>query len=172
MRSRSNSGVHLDGYARLVQRTILCYQVEKVEKFKNSQSTKDSLHAKYNPATCGMVLGDDQWGPLQVDATSLFLLFLAQMTASGLCIIFTPDEVAFIQNLVFYIEAAYKVVDCLSLRHTKGFNVMKSLENPALGIPRGCQNAYIPGKTDTRWVRSNSREIKFCSPPPTIHRNI
>lgn len=27
MRSRSNSGVRLDGYARLVQRTILCHQV-------------------------------------------------------------------------------------------------------------------------------------------------
>lgn len=29
MRSRSNSGVRLDGYARLVQQTILCYQVRK-----------------------------------------------------------------------------------------------------------------------------------------------
>nr|XP_055232668.1 phosphorylase b kinase regulatory subunit alpha, liver isoform isoform X16 [Gorilla gorilla gorilla] len=180
MRSRSNSGVRLDGYARLVQQTILCYQnpvtgllsasheqkdawvrdniysilavwglgmayrknadrdedkakayeleqnvvklmrgllqcmmrqVAKVEKFKHTQSTKDSLHAKYNTATCGTVVGDDQWGHLQVDATSLFLLFLAQMTASGLRIIFTLDEVAFIQNLVFYIEAAYKVAD-------------------------------------------------------------
>ncbi|XP_051840364.1 phosphorylase b kinase regulatory subunit alpha, liver isoform isoform X4 [Antechinus flavipes] len=180
MRSRSNSGVRLDGYARLVQQTILCYQspvtgllsasheqkdawvrdniysilavwglgmayrknadrdedkakayeleqnvvklmrgllqcmmrqVDKVEKFKNTQSTKDSLHAKYSTATCGTVVGDDQWGHLQVDATSLFLLFLAQMTASGLRIIFTLDEVAFIQNLVFYIEAAYKVAD-------------------------------------------------------------
>ncbi|XP_072470309.1 phosphorylase b kinase regulatory subunit alpha, liver isoform isoform X1 [Notamacropus eugenii] len=180
MRSRSNSGVRLDGYARLVQQTILCYQspvtgllsasheqkdawvrdniysilavwglgmayrknadrdedkakayeleqnvvklmrgllqcmmrqVDKVEKFKKTQSTKDSLHAKYNTATCGTVVGDDQWGHLQVDATSLFLLFLAQMTASGLRIIFTLDEVAFIQNLVFYIEAAYKVAD-------------------------------------------------------------
>lgn len=27
MRSRSNSGVRLDGYARLVQQTILCHQV-------------------------------------------------------------------------------------------------------------------------------------------------
>lgn len=27
MRSRSNSGVRLDGYARLVQETILCHQV-------------------------------------------------------------------------------------------------------------------------------------------------
>uniref|UniRef100_A0A8C4PPN6 Phosphorylase b kinase regulatory subunit n=1 Tax=Equus asinus asinus TaxID=83772 RepID=A0A8C4PPN6_EQUAS len=86
-------------------------QVDKVEKFKHTQSTKDSLHAKYNTATCSTVVGDDQWGHLQVDATSLFLLFLAQMTASGLRIIFTLDEVAFVQNLVFYIEAAYKVAD-------------------------------------------------------------
>lgn len=54
-----------------------------MEKFKHTQSTKDSLHAKYNTATCSTVVGDDQWGHLQVDATSLFLLFLAQMTASG-----------------------------------------------------------------------------------------
>lgn len=58
-------------------------QVDKVEKFKHTQSTKDSLHAKYNTATYSTVVGDDQWGHLQVDATSLFLLFLAQMTASG-----------------------------------------------------------------------------------------
>uniref|UniRef100_A0A8D0HHL7 Phosphorylase b kinase regulatory subunit n=1 Tax=Sphenodon punctatus TaxID=8508 RepID=A0A8D0HHL7_SPHPU len=180
MRSRSNSGVRLDGYARLVQQTILSHQnpvtgllsasteqkdawvrdniysilavwglgmayrknadrdedkakayeleqnvvklmrgllqcmmrqVDKVEQFKHTQSTKDSLHAKYNSATCGTVVGDDQWGHLQVDATSLYLLFLAQMTASGLRIVFTLDEVTFIQNLVFYIEAAYKVAD-------------------------------------------------------------
>ncbi|XP_034290081.1 phosphorylase b kinase regulatory subunit alpha, liver isoform isoform X1 [Pantherophis guttatus] len=180
MRSRSNSGVRLDGYARLVQQTILNHQnpvtgllsasteqkdawvrdniysilavwglgmayrknadrdedkakayeleqnvvklmrgllqcmmrqVDKVEKFKQTQSTKDCLHAKYNTATCGTVVADDKWGHLQVDATSLYLLFLAQMTASGLRIIFTLDEVAFIQNLVFYIEAAYKVAD-------------------------------------------------------------
>ncbi|XP_055986088.1 phosphorylase b kinase regulatory subunit alpha, skeletal muscle isoform [Sorex fumeus] len=180
MRSRSNSGVRLDGYARLVHQTILCHQnpvtgllpasfeqkdawvrdnvysilavwglglayrknadldedkakayeleqsvvklmrgllycmirqVDKVESFKYSQSTKDSLHAKYNTKTCATVVGDDQWGHLQLDATSLYLLFLAQMTASGLHIIHTLDEVNFIQNLVFYIEAAYKTAD-------------------------------------------------------------
>lgn len=57
--------------------------MDKVEKFKYSRSTSDSLHAKYNTRTCATVVGDDQWGHLQVDATSLFLLFLAQMTASG-----------------------------------------------------------------------------------------
>ncbi|XP_041936147.1 LOW QUALITY PROTEIN: phosphorylase b kinase regulatory subunit alpha, liver isoform-like [Alosa sapidissima] len=180
MRSRSNSGVRLDGFARLVQETILCHQnpvtgllpasaqqkdawvrdnvysilavwglgmayrknadrdedkakayeleqsvvklmqgllqcmmrqVAKVEKFKHTQSTKDCLHAKYHTGTCATVVGDDQWGHLQVDATSLYLLYLAQMTASGLHIISNLDEVAFIQNLVFYIEAAYKVAD-------------------------------------------------------------
>lgn len=58
-------------------------QVEKVERFKRTQSTKDCLHAKYHTPTCGTVVGDDQWGHLQVDATSLYLLFLAEMTASG-----------------------------------------------------------------------------------------
>ncbi|KAM9668059.1 phosphorylase b kinase regulatory subunit alpha, skeletal muscle isoform 4-T4 [Dama dama] len=180
MRSRSNSGVRLDGYARLVNQTILCHQnpvtgllpasydqkdawvrdnvysilavwglglayrknadrdedkakayeleqsvvklmrgllhcmirqVDKVESFKYSQSTKDSLHAKYNTKTCATVVGDDQWGHLQLDATSVYLLFLAQMTASGLHIIHSLDEVNFIQNLVFYIEAAYKTAD-------------------------------------------------------------
>ncbi|XP_041643092.1 phosphorylase b kinase regulatory subunit alpha, liver isoform isoform X2 [Cheilinus undulatus] len=180
MRSRSNSGVRLDGYARLVQETILSHQnpvtgllpasaqkkdawvrdnvysilavwglgmayrknadrdedkakayeleqsvvklmqgllqcmmrqVAKVEKFKHTQSTKDCLHAKYDTPTCATVVGDDQWGHLQVDATSIYLLMLAQMTASGLRIISNLDEVAFIQNLVFYIEAAYKVAD-------------------------------------------------------------
>uniref|UniRef100_A0A1A7WI19 Phosphorylase b kinase regulatory subunit n=1 Tax=Iconisemion striatum TaxID=60296 RepID=A0A1A7WI19_9TELE len=180
MRSRSNSGVKLDNYARVVQQTILQHQdpvtgllpgstdqpdawvrdnvysivsvwalslayrknadrdedkakayeleqsvvklmrgllqcimrqLDKVEKFKYSRSTSDSLHAKYNTRTCAPVVGDDEWGHLQVDATSLFLLFLAQMTASGLHVIYTQDEVDVVQNLMFYIEAAYKVAD-------------------------------------------------------------
>ncbi|XP_044886331.1 phosphorylase b kinase regulatory subunit alpha, skeletal muscle isoform isoform X1 [Mauremys mutica] len=180
MRSRSNSGVRLDGYARLLQQTILCHQdpvtgllpassdhkdawvrdnvysvlsvwglglayrknadrdedkakayeleqsvvklmrgllqcmmrqVDKVEAFKHSQSPKDCFHAKYNTHTCATVVGDDQWGHLQLDATSIYLLMLAQMTASGLHIIYSLDEVNFIQNIVFYIEAAYKTAD-------------------------------------------------------------
>ncbi|XP_072914465.1 phosphorylase b kinase regulatory subunit alpha, skeletal muscle isoform isoform X3 [Hemitrygon akajei] len=180
MRSRSNSGVRLDYYGRMVNNTILCHQnsvtgllpasldqqhawvrdnvysilavwglgmayrknadrdedkakayeleqsvvklmrgllqcmmkqINKVEKFKQTLSTKDALHAKYNNTTCNTVVEDDKWGHLQIDATSLYLLYLAQMTASGLHIIFTLDEVNFIQNLVFYIEVAYKVAD-------------------------------------------------------------
>ena len=46
-----------------------------------------------------------------MDAVSLYLLTLAQMTASGLQIVFSLDEVAFVQNLVFYIERAYVTPD-------------------------------------------------------------
>ena len=52
-----------------------------------------------------------KWGHLQLDATGLFLLILAQMTASGMKIIFSQDEVDFVQNLVFYVENAYRTAD-------------------------------------------------------------
>lgn len=58
-------------------------QSEKVEQFKRTQSPRDALHAKYSSATGKTVVGDYEWGHLQIDATSLFLLALAQMTASG-----------------------------------------------------------------------------------------
>ncbi len=86
-------------------------QVQKVERFKQTQSLLDALHAKYDTQTGDVVVGDDEWGHLQLDATSLFLLMLAQMTASGLQIIFTIDEVNFIQNLVYYIGRAYRTPD-------------------------------------------------------------
>nr|KAF7439060.1 hypothetical protein H0235_001451 [Vespula pensylvanica] len=86
-------------------------QKEKVEKFKSSQNPLDALHAKYSSVNGQTVVGDNEWGHLQIDAISLYLLVLAQMTASGLQIVFNLDEVAFIQNLVFYIESAYCTPD-------------------------------------------------------------
>ncbi|QKI88614.1 glycoside hydrolase family 15 protein [Thiomicrorhabdus xiamenensis] len=86
-------------------------QAHKVEAFKHSQDPLDALHAKYATATGDPVVGDDEWGHLQLDATSLFLLMLAQMTASGLRIVFSMDEVHFIQNLVHYIGRAYRTPD-------------------------------------------------------------
>ncbi|CAH2091833.1 unnamed protein product [Euphydryas editha] len=86
-------------------------QKDKVEKFKSTQHPHDSLHAKYSSKTGGTVVKDNEWGHLQIDAISLYLLILAQMTASGLQIVFSLDEVAFIQNLVFYIESAYCTPD-------------------------------------------------------------
>ncbi|RVE60323.1 hypothetical protein OJAV_G00179620, partial [Oryzias javanicus] len=149
MRSRSNSGVKLDNYARIVQQTILrhqdpvtgllpgssdqpdawvrdnVYSIVSVWALslayrKNADRDEDKAKAyELEQSVVKLMRGVlqcimrqlDKWGHLQVDATSLFLLFLAQMTASGLHIIYTQDEVDVVQNLMFYIEAAYKVAD-------------------------------------------------------------
>ncbi|WP_188150117.1 glycoside hydrolase family 15 protein [Teredinibacter waterburyi] len=86
-------------------------QADKVETFKHTLDPADSLHAKYDTATGLTVVADDAWGHLQLDATSLFLLMLAQMSASGLRIILTYDEVDFVQNLTYYIASAYRTAD-------------------------------------------------------------
>lgn len=86
-------------------------QAHKVEKFKETLNAEDALHAKYETASGLEVVGDLEWGHLQIDATSLYLLTLAQMSASGLRIIKTYSEVDFIQNLVYYIASAYRIED-------------------------------------------------------------
>ena len=86
-------------------------QKQKVEAFKSSLALHDALHAKYDTETGLTVVGDHEWGHLQIDATSLFLLMTAQMVASGLPIIQSNEEVDFIQNLVYYIERAYRIPD-------------------------------------------------------------
>lgn len=91
--------------------TAMMRQADKVEKFKHTQNPIDALHAKYNTRTGEAVVGDYDWGHLQLDATSLFLLTLAQMTASGLRIVFTLNEVNFVQNLVHYISRTYRTPD-------------------------------------------------------------
>ncbi|XP_056637875.1 probable phosphorylase b kinase regulatory subunit alpha isoform X2 [Diorhabda carinulata] len=98
---------------KLMRGLLMCMmqQKDKVERFKQTQNPLDSLHAKYSSVTGQIVVGDNEWGHLQIDSISLYLLLLAQMTASGLQIIFNLDEVAFIQNLVFYIECAYCTPD-------------------------------------------------------------
>ncbi|MGR8980277.1 MAG: glycoside hydrolase family 15 protein [Gammaproteobacteria bacterium] len=91
--------------------TAMMRQAPKVERFKQSQNPLDALHAKYDTKTGSAVVGDHEWGHLQLDATSLFLLMLAQMTASKLRIVFTLDEVNFVQNLVHYISRTYRIPD-------------------------------------------------------------
>ena len=91
--------------------TAMMRQAPKVEKFKQFQNPMDALHAKYDTKSGGVVVADHEWGHLQLDATSLFLLMLAQMTASGLRIVFTIDEVNFVQNLVHYISRTYRTPD-------------------------------------------------------------
>ncbi|MDA9682181.1 glycoside hydrolase family 15 protein [bacterium] len=86
-------------------------QASKVERFKYSLDPLDALHAKYNSANGDQVVADDGWGHLQLDATSLFLLQVAQLSRGGIAVIRNRHEVAFIQNLVYYVARAYRVPD-------------------------------------------------------------
>ncbi|MDD2781115.1 glycoside hydrolase family 15 protein [Sulfuricurvum sp.] len=86
-------------------------QSNRVETFKTTLNPTDALHAKYGTSSGLAVVGDDEWGHLQLDATSLYLLMMAQMIASGLKLIYTMDEVNFVQNLVHYISHTYCTAD-------------------------------------------------------------
>lgn len=91
--------------------TAMMRQAAKVERFKQTQDPLDALHAKYDTSSGEPVVGDDEWGHLQLDATSLYLLILVQMIASGFDLIWSLDEVSFIQNLVYYIGRTYRTPD-------------------------------------------------------------
>ncbi|XP_063358437.1 probable phosphorylase b kinase regulatory subunit beta isoform X1 [Cydia amplana] len=86
-------------------------QSARVEAFKTRQMAAHALHVKFHLTTGEPVLSDNQYHHLQIDVVSLYLLFLVQMITSGLQIIYTQDEVAFIQNLVYYVERAYRTPD-------------------------------------------------------------
>ena len=86
-------------------------QAAKVERFKTTLHRLDAIHAKFETASGEPVVPDDGWGHLQLDATALFLLQLAQLTRAGLVVVQTSHERDFIQNLVYYVARAYRVAD-------------------------------------------------------------
>ncbi|NEQ21087.1 MAG: glycosyl hydrolase family 15 [Microcoleus sp. SIO2G3] len=138
-------------------------QAHKVEHFKYTQALKDSLHAKYNTQTGDIVVGDEEWGHLQVDATSLWLLMLAQMTASGLEIIDTIDEVNFVQNLVHYIGRAYRTPDYgIWERGNKINNAHPELNASSIGMAKAALEAI--NKLDLFGVRGSQASVIHVLP--------
>lgn len=132
-------------------------QINKVESFKLSQKKGDSLHSKYSVCTKSVsnwkwtkyflqlflqtVVGDNDWGHMQIDAVSLFLLILAQMTASG--------KKSFISNR-FY--DAFRPSNCSELwrsgfhsklgllyRNKSGTDKLKLLQNRFCRLPDSCK---------------------------------
>ncbi|XP_055539844.1 probable phosphorylase b kinase regulatory subunit beta isoform X3 [Wyeomyia smithii] len=86
-------------------------QAHRVEKFKSRQCAVNALHCKFHLHTGEEIYSDDKYNHLQIDVVSIYLIFLVQMISSGLQIIYTQDEVAFVQNLVYYVERAYRTPD-------------------------------------------------------------
>lgn len=136
-------------------------QSHKVEAFKHSLNPKDALHAKYDTKTGLEAVADDAWGHLQIDATSFYLLMLAQMTKAGSKLIFTHDEVNFIQNLIYYISRTYRTPDFgIWERGNKVNNGKEEINASSVGMAKAAMEALdglnLFGDNGPEWARIHS----------------
>ncbi|KAI1890186.1 hypothetical protein AGOR_G00171090 [Albula goreensis] len=123
---------------------LYCYmrQSDKVEQFKQDPSPIKCLHSVFNVHTGDEVISYNDYCHLQIDAVSLFLLYLVEMICSGLQIIYNTDEVSFIQNLVFCVERAYRVPDFgMWERGSKYNNGCTELHSSSVGLAKAALEA-------------------------------
>uniref|UniRef100_A0A668AZS0 Phosphorylase b kinase regulatory subunit n=1 Tax=Myripristis murdjan TaxID=586833 RepID=A0A668AZS0_9TELE len=123
---------------------LYCYmrQADKVEQFKQDPSPSKCLHSVFNVNTGDEVHSYNDYSHLQIDAVSLFLLYLVEMICSGLQIIYNTDEVSFIQNLVFCVERAYRVPDFgMWERGSKYNNGSTELHSSSVGLAKAALEA-------------------------------
>ncbi|XP_027540969.1 phosphorylase b kinase regulatory subunit beta isoform X5 [Neopelma chrysocephalum] len=123
---------------------LYCYmrQADKVQKFKQDPKPSACLHSVFNAHTGDEVFSHEEYGHLQIDAVSLFLLYLVEMISSGLQIIYNTDEVSFIQNLVFCVERAYRVPDFgVWERGSKYNNGSPELHSSSVGLAKAALEA-------------------------------
>ncbi|XP_030060241.1 phosphorylase b kinase regulatory subunit beta isoform X2 [Microcaecilia unicolor] len=123
---------------------LYCYmrQADKVEQFKQDPSPSKCLHSIFNVHTGDEILSYDEYGHIQINAVSLFLLYLVEMISSGLQIIYNTDEVSFIQNLVFCVERAYRVPDFgIWERGSKYNNGSIELHSSSVGLAKAALEA-------------------------------
>lgn len=135
---------------------LYCFmrQAESVDKFKNVQCEEFALHSRYDLST-GDTLPDN-YHHLQIDAISLYILYLVQMISSGLQIIYTLDEVSFVQNLVYYVERAYRTPDFGVWERGSKYNTgKKELHASSVGMAKAALEAAngfnLFGKEGTSW---------------------
>ncbi|KAM4596879.1 phosphorylase b kinase regulatory subunit beta isoform 2-T2 [Fundulus diaphanus] len=123
---------------------LYCYmrQADKVEEFKNDPSPSKCLHSVFHVDTGDEFHSYSDYHHLQIDAVSLFLLYLVEMICSGLQIIYNTDEVSFIQNLVFCVERAYRVPDYgMWERGSKYNNGSTELHSSSVGLAKAALEA-------------------------------
>ncbi|NWT07734.1 KPBB kinase, partial [Vireo altiloquus] len=123
---------------------LYCYmrQADKVQKFKQDPKPSACLHSLFSAHTGDEVFSHEEYGHLQINAVSLFLLYLVEMISSGLQIIYNTDEVSFIQNLVFCVERAYRVPDFgVWERGSKYNNGSPELHSSSVGLAKAALEA-------------------------------
>ncbi|XP_040427587.1 phosphorylase b kinase regulatory subunit beta isoform X4 [Cygnus olor] len=123
---------------------LYCYmrQADKVQQFKQDPKPSECLHSVFSAHTGDEVFSAKEYGHLQINAVSLFLLYLVEMISSGLQIIYNTDEVSFIQNLVFCVERAYRVPDFgVWERGSKYNNGSPELHSSSVGLAKAALEA-------------------------------
>ncbi|KAJ6665975.1 hypothetical protein lerEdw1_000879 [Lerista edwardsae] len=123
---------------------LYCYmrQADKVQQYKQDPKPSKCLHSIFSAHTGDEVFSHEEYGHLQIDAVSLFLLYLVEMISSGLQIIYNTDEVSFIQNLVFCVERAYRVPDFgIWERGSKYNNGSTELHSSSVGLAKAALEA-------------------------------
>ena len=80
-------------------------QVGKLNNFKDNNSPEFALHSRFDLQTGGEI--QTQFPHLQMDLIALYILVLVEMTVGGAQIIYTNNEVNFLQNLIFYIGLSF-----------------------------------------------------------------
>ncbi|XP_061863865.1 phosphorylase b kinase regulatory subunit beta isoform X4 [Colius striatus] len=123
---------------------LYCYmrQADKVQQFKQDPKPSGCLHSIFSADTGDEVFSHKEYGHLQINALSLFLLYLVEMISSGLQIIYNTDEVSFIQNLVFCVERSYRVPDFgVWERGSKYNNGSPELHSSSVGLAKAALEA-------------------------------
>ncbi|XP_037000754.2 phosphorylase b kinase regulatory subunit beta isoform X3 [Artibeus jamaicensis] len=123
---------------------LYCYmrQADKVQQFKQDPRPTTCLHSIFHVRTGDELLSCEEYGHLQINAVSLFLLYLVEMTSSGLQIVYNTDEVSFIQNLVFCVERVYRVPDFgVWERGSKYNNGSTELHSSSVGLAKAALEA-------------------------------
>ncbi|PAA78187.1 hypothetical protein BOX15_Mlig017899g1, partial [Macrostomum lignano] len=88
-------------------------QTDRLEAFKEQQSPRRCLLTVFDYRTGGELIDSAFKGYQhhQLDSVGLFVLMSIQMISSGLEIVHTKTEVNVFQNLIFYLERAYRIPD-------------------------------------------------------------
>ncbi|XP_071814246.1 phosphorylase b kinase regulatory subunit beta-like isoform X2 [Apostichopus japonicus] len=135
---------------------LYCYmrQSRNLEAFKFDQKEEHALHSKYNVMSGD--LSPDAHHQLQLDAVAIFVLYLVQMISSGLQIIYNLDEVSFVQNLIYYMERAYRVPDYGIWERGSKYNTGKpELHASSIGMVKAaleaCRGFNFFGKDGASW---------------------
>uniref|UniRef100_A0A8C6M3L9 Phosphorylase b kinase regulatory subunit n=1 Tax=Nothobranchius furzeri TaxID=105023 RepID=A0A8C6M3L9_NOTFU len=124
-----------------LQWVLICLLIQ-VEEFKKDPSPSKCLHSVFHVDTGDEIHSYRDYHHLQIDAVSLFLLYLVEMISSGLQIIYNTDEVSFIQNLVFCVERAYRVPDYgMWERGSKYNNGSTELHSSSVGLAKAALEA-------------------------------